>query len=146
MSRKVRELAQTVQDKNYCFILANSPMYWPTDNRYFSNQVDIFVTRGIYSTHTDINSSYYLILDHTPTKHMISTTVVTNILSSNKSSGDTYHQIIQENINLSTQLKELEKIETETSNLIRLLQEISKQATPNIEFKKQNNNVNNKQI
>jgi len=42
-----------------------------------------------------------------------------------------YRQIIQDKVNLSTELKEHEDLEIETNNILNLLQRAAKEATPN---------------
>jgi len=61
--------------------------------------LDFFVTNGISSTYTDIQSSYDLTSDHSPVIATLSTSVIvrkpTPCLHNSKTYWDTYRQIIQ---------------------------------------------------
>jgi hypothetical protein len=53
---------------NYSFLSTGTPTYWPTDGNKIPDLLDFFVTIGISSTYTDIQSSYDLTSDHSPIK------------------------------------------------------------------------------
>jgi len=90
---KGRELSEVIQEKNYSFLSTGTPTYWisnfrrdlnivyfllgkkkeniqptywPTDGNKIPDLLDFFVTNGISSTYTDIQSSYDLTSDHYP--------------------------------------------------------------------------------
>jgi hypothetical protein len=54
---KGRELSKVSQEKNYSFLSIVTPKYWSTDGKKIPDLLDIFVTNGISSTYTDIQSS-----------------------------------------------------------------------------------------
>jgi hypothetical protein len=105
----------------------------------------LFVTNGISSTYTDIQSSYKLTSDHSPITATLSTSVIvrkpTPSWHTLKTNWDTYRQIIQDKVNLSIKLKEHDDIELETNNLINLLQRTAKEATPNSDPQRTTNNT-----
>ena len=107
--------------KNYSFLSTGKPKYWPTDRNKIPDLLDFFVTSGISSTYTDIQSSYDLTSDHSPIIATLSTSVIvrkpTPRLHNSKTNWDTSRQIIQDKVNLSMKLKEHEDIELETNNL-----------------------------
>jgi hypothetical protein len=134
-NKKGRELSKVIQEKNYSFLSTGTPSYWPTDGNKIPDLLDFFVTNGIPSTYTDIQSSYDLTSDHSPIISTLSTSVIvrkpTPRLHNSKTNWDTYRQVIQDKINLSIKLKEHEDIELETNNPLNLFQHAAKEATPN---------------
>jgi len=61
---KGTESSKVIQEKNYSFLSIGTPTYWPTDGNKIPDLLDFFVTNGISSTYTDIQSSYDLTSDH----------------------------------------------------------------------------------
>ena len=57
---KGRELSKVIQEKNVSFLSTGTPKYWPTDRNKIPDLLDFFVTNGISSTYTGIQSSYDL--------------------------------------------------------------------------------------
>jgi hypothetical protein len=144
-NKKGRELAKVIQEKNYSFLSTGTPTYWPTDGNKIPDLLNFFVTNGISSTYTDIQSSYDLTSDHSPIITTLSTSVIvrkpTASLHNSKTNSDTYRQTIQDKANLSITLKEHEDIEPETNNLLNLLQHSAKEATPNSDPQRTTNNI-----
>ena len=132
---KGRELSEVIQEKNYSFLSTGTPTYWisnfrrdlnivyfllgkkkeniqptywPTDGNKIPDLLDFFVTNGISSTYTDIQSSYDLTSDHSPVIATLSTSVIVrqpiSRLHNSKTNWDTYRQIIQGKENLSIKL------------------------------------------
>jgi hypothetical protein len=131
---KGRELALLMQEKNYSFLTTGSPTYWPTDLRKVPDLLDFFVTNGISSSYTDVESNLDLSSDHTPIIATISTSVV-NIkkstrLHNNKTDWNLYRSLIHDNINLNLRLKDPAELEEATHKLINILQQAAQQATP----------------
>jgi hypothetical protein len=62
-------------------------------------------------------------------------------LHNSKTNWDTYRQIIQDKINLSTKLKEHEDTELETNNILDLHQHAAEEATPNSDPQRTTNNI-----
>jgi hypothetical protein len=131
---KGRELSKVIQEKNYSILSTRTPTYWPTNGNKIPDLLDFFVTNGISSTYTDIQSSYDLTSDHSPIIATLSTSVIvrkpTPLLHNSDTNWDTYRKIIQDKVNVSIKLKEHEDIELETNNLLSLLQHADKEATP----------------
>jgi len=73
---KGSELSKVIQEKNYSFLSIGTPTHWPTDGNKNPDLLDFFVTNGISSTSTDIQSSYDLTSDHSPIVATLSTTVI----------------------------------------------------------------------
>jgi hypothetical protein len=142
---KVIDLSKIIQEKNSSFLSTGTPTYWPTDGNKISDLLNVFVTNGIFSTCTNIQSSYRLNSDHSPIMVTLSTSVIvrkpTPRLHNSKANWDTYRQIIQDEVNLSLKLKEHEVIELETNNLLSLLQHSAKEATSNNDPKRTANNI-----
>ena len=80
-------------------IFNGTPRYWPTDGNKIPVLLDFFVTNGISSTYTNIQSSYDLTSDHSLIIATLSTSVIvrkpTPRLYNSKTNGDTYRQIIK---------------------------------------------------
>jgi hypothetical protein len=142
---KGRELSNVIQEKNYSFLSTGTPKYWPTVGNKIPDPVDFFVTNGISSTYTDIQSSYDFTSDHSPIIATLSTSVIvrkpTPRLHNSKTNWDTHRQILRDKVNLSRKLKEPEDIELETNNLLSLLQHAAKEATPNSDPQRTTNNI-----
>jgi len=75
---KGRELSKVIQEKNYSVLSTGTPTYWSTDGNKIPDLLDFFVTNGISSTYTDIQSSYDLTSDHSPIIVTLSTSVIEN--------------------------------------------------------------------
>jgi tRNA U34 5-carboxymethylaminomethyl modifying enzyme MnmG/GidA len=103
------------------------------------------VTNKILSSYADIQPSYDLTSDHFPIIATISTAVVirkpTPRLHNAKTNWETYRQIIQEKAKLSIKIKYYKHIELETNNVIKVLQNAAKEATPNSDFQNTINNI-----
>jgi len=103
------------------------------------------VTNGIPSSYADIQPSYDLTSDHSPILATIITAVVirkpTPRLHNAKTNWETYRQIIEEKAKLSIKLKDYKHIELETNNLIKVLQNAAKEATPNSDPQNTTNNI-----
>jgi len=54
---KGRELSKVIQEKNYTVLSSGTPTYWPTEENKIPDLLDFFVTKGISSTYTGIQSS-----------------------------------------------------------------------------------------
>jgi hypothetical protein len=63
-NNKGRELSKEIQEHK--FLSTGTPTYWPTDGNKIPDPLDFFVTNGISSTYTHIQSSYDLTSDHSP--------------------------------------------------------------------------------
>jgi hypothetical protein len=63
---KGRELSKVIQEKTYSFLSTGTLTYWPTDGIEIPDLLDFFVTSGISSTYTNIQSNYDLTSDHSP--------------------------------------------------------------------------------
>jgi hypothetical protein len=87
---KRRELLKVIQEKNCSFLSTGTPTYWPTDGKKIPDLLDFFVTNGISSKYTDIQSSYDLTSDHSP----IIVRKPTPRLPNSKTNCDTYRQIV----------------------------------------------------
>ena len=115
---------------------------WPTDGKKIPDLLDFFVTNGISSTYTDIQTSYDLHLDHSPITATLSTLVIvskpTPRLHNTKTNWDTNRQIMQDEVNLSIKLKEHGNIElnVETNKLVNLLQHAAKKLPQKLSPKK----------
>ena len=96
---KGRELSKASQKENYSFLSTGTPTYWPTDENKIPNLLDFLVTSGIFSTHTDIQSSYDLTSDHSPITAILRTSVIVRKpkprLHNSKTNWDTYRQILE---------------------------------------------------
>lgn len=145
ITTKGRELAQVLHNNNYSFLSTGTPTYWPTDPNKLPDLLDFLITNGISTTYTDIIPSYDLTSDHSPIIATISTTVITKDpkpkLHNLKTNWDTYRQIIQDTVNLSTRLKEPTEIEEDCEKFIKILQHAARTATPINILKKQQNNI-----
>jgi len=111
---KGREHSKVSQVKNYSFLSTLTPTYWPSDESKFPDLLDFFVTNGTSSTFSDKQSSYDVTSEHSSITAILSTTLIhrkpTPRLHNSKN-WDTYRQIIQDNVNLSINVKEHEDIE-----------------------------------
>jgi len=138
-------LSKIIQENNYSYLSTGTPTYWPTDGNKIPDPLDFFVTNGIYSSHADIQPSHDLTSDHSPIIATISTAVVirkpTTRLHNAKTNWETYRQIIREKAKLSIKLKDYKHIELETNNLIKVLQNAAKEATPNNDPQNTTNNI-----
>jgi hypothetical protein len=76
ITTKGRELSKVIQEHNYSFLSTGKPTYWPTNGNKIPDLPDFFVTNGISSTYTGIQSSYDLTSDHSPIIATISTSVM----------------------------------------------------------------------
>jgi len=63
---KGRELAKIIQAHNYSYLSTGSPTYWTTDAKKIPDLLDFFITNDISTTYDDIQASYNLASDHTP--------------------------------------------------------------------------------
>jgi hypothetical protein len=97
ITTKGRELSKVIQEHNYSFLSTGTPTYWPTDGNKIPDLLDFFVTNGISSTYTDIQSSYDLTSAHSPIIATISTSVIvrkpTPRLHNSQTNWDTYRGI-----------------------------------------------------
>jgi exonuclease III len=73
---KGRELSKVIHENNYPFLSTRTPTYWTTDGNKIPDLLDFFVTNGISSIYTDIQSSYNLTSDHSPIIAKLSTSVI----------------------------------------------------------------------
>jgi len=84
-------------------------------------------------------------LDHSPITATLSTSVIlrkpTPRLHNSKTNWDTYRQIKQDKVNLSTKPKEHKDITLETNHLLNSLQHATKEATPNSDPQRTTNNI-----
>jgi hypothetical protein len=84
--------------ENYKFLSTGTPTYWPTEENKIPVILDFFVTNGVSSTYTDIQSSYDLTLDYSPITATLSTLVIvrkpTSRLHNSKANLYIYRQII----------------------------------------------------
>jgi len=107
--KKGRELSKVIQEENYSFLSTGKPTYWLTDGNKIPDLLDFFVTNGISTKYTDIQSSYDLTSDRSPIIATLSTSVIvrkpTPRLHNSRPNWDTYRQIIQDKLNLSIKLK-----------------------------------------
>ena len=142
---KGREFLKVIQEKNYSFLSTVTPKFSPTEENKIPDLPDFFVTNGISSTYTDIQSSYDLSSDHSPIIATLSILATvrksTARMHNSKTNWDTYRQIIQDKVNLSIKIKEREDIEIETNNLLNLIQHAAKEATPNSDTQRPTNNI-----
>lgn len=76
ITTKGRELASAIHDNNYSFLSTATPSYWPTDQNKIPDLLDLFVTNGISSSYTTVESSYDLSSDHSPIIAMLSSLVI----------------------------------------------------------------------
>ena len=76
LTTKGRELSKVIQEKNYSFLSTGTQPHWPIDGNKILDLLDYFVTNGISSTYTDIQSSYNLTSDHSPIRATLSTSVI----------------------------------------------------------------------
>jgi hypothetical protein len=138
-------LSKVIQEKSYSCISTGTLTYWSTDRNKIPHLLDFFVTNGISSSYTDIQSSYDLTSDYSPIIATLSTSVIVRkpTLGSHdsKTNWDTYGLIIQDKVNLSIKLKEHEDLELETNNILNLLQRAAKKATPNSDPQRTTNNI-----
>jgi len=97
---KDRELSKAIQEKNYYFLSTRTPKYWLTDGNKIPDLLDFFVTSGICSIYTDIQSSYDLNSDHSSIITTLSTSVIvrkpTPCLHNSKTNWNTYRQITRQ--------------------------------------------------
>jgi hypothetical protein len=103
------------------------------------------VVPNVFLSITDVQPSYDLTSDHSPIIATISTSIITGKptprLHNSKANWETYRQTIQEKAKLSLKLKDHEHVELETNNLIKMLQNATKKATPSSEPQRASNNV-----
>jgi exonuclease III len=71
-----RKLSKVMQEHNYSFLSTGTPTYWSTDGNKIPDLLDFFVTNGIFSTCTNIQSSYDLTSDHSPIIAKLSMSVI----------------------------------------------------------------------
>ena len=76
LTTKGRELSKVIRDKNYSFLSTGTPTCWHTDWTKIPDLLDFFVTNGIYSTYTHIQSRYDFSSDRSPTIATLSTSVI----------------------------------------------------------------------
>jgi len=75
-NNKRQRISKVIQEKNYSFLSTGTPTYWSTDGNKIPDLLNFFVTNGISSTYTDIQSSYELTSDHSPIIATLSTSVI----------------------------------------------------------------------
>jgi hypothetical protein len=145
ITTKDRELSEVIQEIIYSFLSTGTQTYWPTDGNNISGLLNFFVTNGISSTYTDIQSSYDLTSDHSPIIATISTSVIvrkpTLRLHNSQTNWDTYIRIIQGKVNLLMKLKEQEDVELESNSLLIILQHVATEATPNSNPQRKTTNI-----
>jgi hypothetical protein len=73
---KGRELAKLNQVKNYSYLSTGPPTYWLTDENKFPDLLDFFITNGISSIFTDLQSSYDVTSKHSPITATLSTSLI----------------------------------------------------------------------
>ena len=131
---KGRELEKVLQAQNYTPLSAGTPTCWPTDANKIPDLLDFFVTSGISPSYTDIKPSYDLSSDHTPTIMTISTSLATHITTTRLHTSITdwnqYKTVVRDKLTTKIKLKTREDIEFATSELIDILQQAVKTATP----------------
>jgi len=98
-NKKGREFSKVIQEKNYSLLSTGTPTHWSTNGNKIPDLLDFFVTNGVSSTYTDIQSSYDLTSDHSPIIATLSTSVIvrkpTSRLHISKTNLDTYRQMIK---------------------------------------------------
>ena len=123
-----------MQQQNYSFLSTGRPTYWPSDPAKRPDLLDFFVTYGISSTYLDIEPSYDLSSDHYPIIATISTSPIhappIPRLHNSRTNWCTYRAKLQEAIKINKSLKNSDDVEAATHDLICLLQEVARQATP----------------
>ena len=131
---KDRELLKALQEQNYLYLSTGTPTYWPTDGNKTPDLLDFFVTKAISSGYTDIQPSYELTSDLSPIIATVGTSLIirkpTPCLHNSKTNCETYRQTIQEKAKPSLKLKNHEHVDLETNNLINMLQNAVRNATP----------------
>jgi hypothetical protein len=129
-----------LQHQNYSFLSTGHPKYWPTDPTKQPDFLDFFVTNGISSTYSAIESSYDLSSDHSPVIATISSSPIyihpTPRLHTSRTNLCVYRTKFQDDINLRISLQSCTEVEVATNNFISLLQAAARQATPPQVYKK----------
>ena len=120
--------------KNYSFLSAETPTYWPTDPNKLPNLLDFFITSKISPSNTDIQPSYDLSSDHTPVISTISTTIIKRKpkprLHNAHTNWQTYKTEICNRVNCDWKLKSCEDLEIATTRFTHILQKAAVLATP----------------
>jgi hypothetical protein len=107
--------------------------------------MDFFVISGICPSYTNIQPSYDLSSDHTPIIATISTSIATRTPTTRLHTSHTdwklYKTLISDKLATKQKLKTQEDIEIASTELIDLLQQAAKTATPVKNSPRQTNNL-----
>lgn len=142
---KGRALYNLMQEENYQFLSAGESTYWPSDNNKIPDLLDLFITKGISSNFTDIESNFDLSSDHTPVIATISTTIIKRTpkpsLYNSKTNWDIFREKVEKNLQTDISLKTPLEIETATNLFTTTVQNAAWESTPKIEEGLRNVNI-----
>ena len=134
ITSKGRELATLIQTKNYSVLSTGTPTYWPTDKRKIPDRLDFFIIFVFSPSYADIQPSYDLSSDHTPSITNLSTTLVTKRptprLHNSRTDWHRYKSEISNRVNGEWKLKTREDIDAAVTKFTNILKQAAHLATP----------------
>ena len=122
---------------NLTTFTTREPTYWPTDVNKLPDLLDFFISKNIAKNNIEIKSNLDLSSDHTPVILFINTKPYTfsqdnHYLYNSKTNWRLFRECLDKSIDINIALKDSKDIDNSTTNLINLIQNAIKLATPKI--------------
>lgn len=134
ITTKGRELAKVLLCNNLRHISTGEPTYWPSDRAKTPDLIDFYITKGIDTKRTKIESCLDLSSDHTPIILYIFLEIVKNVkrptLTSKKTNWDLFRKKLDDLIPSDVPLKTDNDIENAVQTLTTCIQQAAWYATP----------------
>lgn len=145
ISPRGRSLYNATRAGSFNFISTGEPTHWPSDPARKPDLIDFFVTHGVATNYTHIESNDDLSSDHSPLILTLSTAVITKPtnpkLTSSKTNWEQYKAYMDENTSLSLRLKDPNDIDEAAQYLTALIQKGAVLATPEDKCIMSSNNI-----
>lgn len=139
-----RVIYNIMQDLNLNHLSTYTPTYWPTDPDKLPDLLDFFITKGIAAGYLAIESNLDLYSDHTPVIATVSGTIIEKDrierLYNKRTNWEYYKHQIEQKINLNIPLKTEPDVELAINHLNNIIQESSRESTPDIPVRRLNQN------
>lgn len=136
---KGKELYSAGNELNCSFLSSGKPSYWPTDPGKLPDLIDFFITRGVSSNYTKVDTSLDLSSDHTPVILTLSDTVISKpsspALTNRRTDWEGFRSELERTISLNVSLKSTEELDNEARSFRDQLQYAAKNNTPSIDHK-----------
>lgn len=129
-----RSLYRATRTGRFNFISTGEPTHWPSDVLKRPDLIDFFVTHGVATNYTSIDTNEDLFSDHSALMLTLSASVInkpqTPKLTSPKTDWDLFKSFIDDNTNLRIKMKTPDEVDNAAQYLTTLIQKAAVFATP----------------